>query len=127
MYFRFLHPPVALQQSTRMHRLPVRTSLTVVVSLFTSLLGFSLPVSAEKLDIDSWYELVYPESETLLRGETKIKPFTSLDPFDRASKSVLSAQRRTVGNQANNKVNPDQKQVLPQNPKTPMSLLKYKI
>ena len=113
MYFRFLHPPVALQQSNRMHRSPVRTSLTVVVSLFTSFLGFSLPVvSAEKFDIDSWHKLVNPESETLLRGETKIKPFTLLDPLGRASKSVLSGERETVGSQANNKGNPDQKQVL---------------
>ena len=47
MYFLFLHPPDALQQQTRMHRSPVRRLSNVTVSLLASLLGLSLPVSAE--------------------------------------------------------------------------------
>jgi hypothetical protein len=47
MYFRFLHPPDALQQQTRMHRSPVSRLSNVSVSLLASLLGFSLPVSAK--------------------------------------------------------------------------------
>ncbi len=112
MYFRFLHPPDALQQQTRMHRSPVRTSLTAFVSLFTSFLGFSLPVSAENINLNSWYKLVHPESETLLRGETKIRLFNSSDPLGRVSIPVLSPKRGMDGKQSNNKGNPDQKQAL---------------
>ncbi len=112
MYYRFFRLPDVLRQQTRMHRLPARRLSKVSVSLLVSLLGFSLPVSATNFDPNGLYKFVYPESESLVWGETEIRFFTPLDSLIWHKLTASNTGEGADGGQDNGRVNQDQKQIL---------------
>lgn len=77
MNYRLLRLPNALRKQTRMHRSPVRRLSNVTVSLLASLLGFSLPVSAEWIawsTIPPIPQTSTPQSEALTQKKQPENP-----------------------------------------------------